>query len=167
MTTMLYRLILLYLLRLGQLCSFKNAHHVTFYFTAVVFPVNPNCWKNLWCFFCGLSDTDECDLESNGGCVHECNNIPGNYRCTCYDGFHLAHDGHNCLGKTMFIFSHTLLHLYWMNAVGYLNMVFQDLAECVSNSVQCEGFFVNTSQTVSEIWSICKIVKQRHRCAVF
>uniref|UniRef100_A0A674MPU9 Signal peptide, CUB domain, EGF-like 2 n=1 Tax=Takifugu rubripes TaxID=31033 RepID=A0A674MPU9_TAKRU len=36
---------------------------------------------------------------SNGGCVHECNNIPGNYRCTCYDGFHLAHDGHNCLGK--------------------------------------------------------------------
>nr|XP_046244005.1 signal peptide, CUB and EGF-like domain-containing protein 2 isoform X4 [Scatophagus argus] len=42
-------------------------------------------------------DTDECDLEYNGGCVHECNNIPGNYRCTCYDGFNLAHDGHNCL----------------------------------------------------------------------
>ncbi|XP_068170981.1 signal peptide, CUB and EGF-like domain-containing protein 2 isoform X3 [Antennarius striatus] len=42
-------------------------------------------------------DIDECDLDHNGGCVHECNNIPGNYRCTCYDGFHLAHDGHNCL----------------------------------------------------------------------
>ncbi|XP_058486117.1 signal peptide, CUB and EGF-like domain-containing protein 2 isoform X4 [Solea solea] len=42
-------------------------------------------------------DADECDLEHNGGCVHECNNIPGNYRCTCYDGFNLAHDGHNCL----------------------------------------------------------------------
>ncbi|KAM9826127.1 signal peptide, CUB and EGF-like domain-containing protein 2 isoform 6-T6 [Syngnathus typhle] len=42
-------------------------------------------------------DVDECDLEYNGGCVHECNNIPGNYRCTCYDGFNLAHDGHNCL----------------------------------------------------------------------
>ncbi|XP_061884784.1 signal peptide, CUB and EGF-like domain-containing protein 2 isoform X4 [Entelurus aequoreus] len=42
-------------------------------------------------------DTDECDPEYNGGCVHECNNIPGNYRCTCYDGFNLAHDGHNCL----------------------------------------------------------------------
>ncbi|KAG7244312.1 hypothetical protein INR49_004012 [Caranx melampygus] len=42
-------------------------------------------------------DTDECDLETNGGCVHECTNIPGNYRCTCYDGFNLAHDGHNCL----------------------------------------------------------------------
>lgn len=34
--------------------------------------------------------------------MHECNNTPGNYRCTCYDGFHLAHDGHNCLGKISF-----------------------------------------------------------------
>ncbi|XP_055463420.1 signal peptide, CUB and EGF-like domain-containing protein 2 isoform X4 [Psammomys obesus] len=42
-------------------------------------------------------DTDECDNELNGGCVHECLNIPGNYRCTCFDGFMLAHDGHNCL----------------------------------------------------------------------
>ncbi|XP_016086843.1 signal peptide, CUB and EGF-like domain-containing protein 3 [Sinocyclocheilus grahami] len=43
-------------------------------------------------------DIDECASEYNGGCVHECINIPGNYRCTCYDGFRLAHDGHNCLG---------------------------------------------------------------------
>lgn len=43
---------------------------------------------------------DECENDYNGGCVHECINIPGNYRCTCYDGFMLAHDGHNCLGKT-------------------------------------------------------------------
>uniref|UniRef100_A0A8D0AIW4 Signal peptide, CUB and EGF-like domain-containing protein 2 n=1 Tax=Sander lucioperca TaxID=283035 RepID=A0A8D0AIW4_SANLU len=42
-------------------------------------------------------DVDECATEYNGGCVHECINIPGNYRCTCYDGFRLAHDGHNCL----------------------------------------------------------------------
>uniref|UniRef100_A0A8C9QZL2 Signal peptide, CUB and EGF-like domain-containing protein 2 n=1 Tax=Scleropages formosus TaxID=113540 RepID=A0A8C9QZL2_SCLFO len=44
---------------------------------------------------CG--DINECDTEYNGSCVHECINIPGNYRCTCYDGFRLAHDGHNCL----------------------------------------------------------------------
>lgn len=44
------------------------------------------------------ADVDECVTEYNGGCVHECINIPGNYRCTCYDGFRLAHDGHNCLG---------------------------------------------------------------------
>uniref|UniRef100_A0A665W938 Signal peptide, CUB and EGF-like domain-containing protein 2 n=1 Tax=Echeneis naucrates TaxID=173247 RepID=A0A665W938_ECHNA len=42
-------------------------------------------------------DVDECATDYNGGCVHECINIPGNYRCTCYDGFRLAHDGHNCL----------------------------------------------------------------------
>ncbi|KAL1250389.1 hypothetical protein QQF64_021394, partial [Cirrhinus molitorella] len=42
-------------------------------------------------------DIDECASEYNGGCVHECINIPGNYRCTCYDGFRLANDGHNCL----------------------------------------------------------------------
>ncbi|OXB80518.1 UNVERIFIED_CONTAM: hypothetical protein H355_016308 [Colinus virginianus] len=44
-------------------------------------------------------DIDECDNDFNGGCVHECFNIPGNYRCTCYDGFMLAHDGHNCLER--------------------------------------------------------------------
>ncbi|XP_049746286.1 signal peptide, CUB and EGF-like domain-containing protein 2 isoform X3 [Elephas maximus indicus] len=42
-------------------------------------------------------DIDECGNELNGGCVHDCLNIPGNYRCTCFDGFMLAHDGHNCL----------------------------------------------------------------------
>lgn len=47
-----------------------------------------------------ILDIDECENDFyNGGCVHECINIPGNYRCTCYDGFMLAHDGHNCLGK--------------------------------------------------------------------
>ncbi|KAA0723252.1 Signal peptide, CUB and EGF-like domain-containing protein 2 [Triplophysa tibetana] len=62
------------------------------------------------------TDIDECDLEYNGGCVHECNNIPGNYRCTCLDGFHLAHDGHNCL----------------------------DVDECVVNNGGCQHICVNT-----------------------
>ncbi|XP_069048989.1 signal peptide, CUB and EGF-like domain-containing protein 1 isoform X2 [Lepisosteus oculatus] len=44
-------------------------------------------------------DIDECDNDHTGGCVHECINIPGNYRCTCYDGFMLAHDGHNCMDE--------------------------------------------------------------------
>ncbi|KAM8817533.1 signal peptide, CUB and EGF-like domain-containing protein 2 isoform 3-T3 [Rhynchonycteris naso] len=42
-------------------------------------------------------DIDECENELKGGCVHDCLNILGNYRCTCFDGFMLAHDGHNCL----------------------------------------------------------------------
>ncbi|OBS76965.1 hypothetical protein A6R68_16569 [Neotoma lepida] len=47
----------------------------------------------------GSENIDECENDhDNGGCVHDCINIPGNYRCTCFDGFMLAHDGHNCLG---------------------------------------------------------------------
>ncbi|XP_069596201.1 signal peptide, CUB and EGF-like domain-containing protein 2 isoform X4 [Ranitomeya imitator] len=61
-------------------------------------------------------DIDECDNEYNGDCVHECTNIPGNYRCTCYDGFQLAHDGHNCL----------------------------DVDECRSNNGGCQQTCVNT-----------------------
>ncbi|XP_068947290.1 signal peptide, CUB and EGF-like domain-containing protein 2 isoform X2 [Petaurus breviceps papuanus] len=60
-------------------------------------------------------DIDECDNEFNGGCVHECFNIPGNYHCTCYDGFMLAHDGHNCL----------------------------DVDECLSNNGGCQHTCVN------------------------
>ncbi|XP_075044620.1 signal peptide, CUB and EGF-like domain-containing protein 2 isoform X2 [Mixophyes fleayi] len=61
-------------------------------------------------------DIDECDNEYNGDCVHDCTNIPGNYRCTCYDGFQLAHDGHNCL----------------------------DVDECLSNNGGCQQTCVNT-----------------------
>ncbi|ROL52101.1 Signal peptide, CUB and EGF-like domain-containing protein 3, partial [Anabarilius grahami] len=56
-------------------------------------------------------DIDECASESNGGCVHDCINIPGNYRCTCYDGFRLAHDGHNCLDCLSSHFRHSVAHM--------------------------------------------------------
>ncbi|XP_041651136.1 signal peptide, CUB and EGF-like domain-containing protein 2 isoform X8 [Cheilinus undulatus] len=79
-------------------------------------------------------DTDECDLEYNGGCVHECNNIPGNYRCTCYDGFNLAHDGHNCLDVDECKFNNGGCQHTCVNTMG-------------SYECRCkEGFFLSDNQ---------------------
>uniref|UniRef100_A0AAQ4RW05 Signal peptide, CUB domain, EGF-like 2 n=1 Tax=Gasterosteus aculeatus aculeatus TaxID=481459 RepID=A0AAQ4RW05_GASAC len=79
-------------------------------------------------------DIDECDLEYNGGCVHECNNIPGNYRCTCYDGFNLAHDGHNCLDVDECKFNNGGCQHTCVNTMG-------------SYECRCkEGFFLSDNQ---------------------
>ncbi|XP_071100051.1 signal peptide, CUB and EGF-like domain-containing protein 1 isoform X2 [Haliotis cracherodii] len=43
-------------------------------------------------------DDDECEFE-NGGCVHSCQNSPGNYSCSCLSGFELDKDGHDCKDK--------------------------------------------------------------------
>uniref|UniRef100_A0A672PA44 Signal peptide, CUB and EGF-like domain-containing protein 2 n=1 Tax=Sinocyclocheilus grahami TaxID=75366 RepID=A0A672PA44_SINGR len=79
-------------------------------------------------------DIDECDLEYNGGCVHDCNNIPGNYRCTCLDGFHLAHDGHNCLDVDECVFNNGGCQHVCVNTMG-------------SYECRCkEGFFLSDNQ---------------------
>ncbi|KAM6073689.1 LOW QUALITY PROTEIN: signal peptide, CUB and EGF-like domain-containing protein 2 [Chlamydotis macqueenii] len=79
-------------------------------------------------------DIDECDNDLNGGCVHECFNIPGNYRCTCYDGFMLAHDGHNCLDTDECMFNNGGCQHVCVNTVG-------------SYECRCkEGFFLSDNQ---------------------
>ncbi|XP_019407680.1 PREDICTED: signal peptide, CUB and EGF-like domain-containing protein 2 isoform X3 [Crocodylus porosus] len=79
-------------------------------------------------------DIDECDNDFNGGCVHECFNIPGNYRCTCYDGFMLAHDGHNCLDMDECMFNNGGCQHICVNTVG-------------SYECRCkEGFFLSDNQ---------------------
>ncbi|XP_038621090.1 signal peptide, CUB and EGF-like domain-containing protein 2 isoform X3 [Tachyglossus aculeatus] len=79
-------------------------------------------------------DIDECDNELNGGCVHECFNIPGNYRCTCYDGFMLAHDGHNCLDVDECLLNNGGCQHTCVNAMG-------------SYECQCQvGFFLSDNQ---------------------
>ncbi|XP_062432139.1 signal peptide, CUB and EGF-like domain-containing protein 2 isoform X1 [Rhea pennata] len=79
-------------------------------------------------------DIDECDNDFNGGCVHECFNIPGNYRCTCYDGFMLAHDGHNCMDTDECMFNNGGCQHVCVNTVG-------------SYECRCkEGFFLSDNQ---------------------
>uniref|UniRef100_A0ACB8G3D0 Signal peptide, CUB and EGF-like domain-containing protein 2 n=1 Tax=Sphaerodactylus townsendi TaxID=933632 RepID=A0ACB8G3D0_9SAUR len=79
-------------------------------------------------------DIDECDNDFNGGCVHECFNIPGNYRCMCYDGFMLAQDGHNCLDTDECLFNNGGCQHVCVNTVGSY--------ECRCN----DGFFLSDNQ---------------------
>uniref|UniRef100_A0A8C2X9P8 Signal peptide, CUB domain, EGF-like 2 n=1 Tax=Cyclopterus lumpus TaxID=8103 RepID=A0A8C2X9P8_CYCLU len=102
---------------------------------------------------CG--DIDECDLEYNGGCVHECNNIPGNYRCTCYDGFNLAHDGHNCLDVDECKFNNGGCQHTCVNTMG-------------SYECRCkEGFFLSDNQHTCIHRSVegLNCMNKEHGCA--
>ncbi|XP_073320190.1 signal peptide, CUB and EGF-like domain-containing protein 2 isoform X3 [Pagrus major] len=100
-------------------------------------------------------DIDECDLEYNGGCVHECNNIPGNYRCTCYDGFNLAHDGHNCLDVDECMFNNGGCQHTCVNTMG-------------SYECRCkEGFFLSDNQHTCIHRSVegLNCMNKEHGCA--
>ncbi|XP_078104218.1 signal peptide, CUB and EGF-like domain-containing protein 2 isoform X5 [Sander vitreus] len=100
-------------------------------------------------------DIDECDLEYNGGCVHECNNIPGNYRCTCYDGFNLAHDGHNCLDVDECKFNNGGCQHTCVNTMG-------------SYECRCkEGFFLSDNQHTCIHRSVegLNCMNKEHGCA--
>ncbi|XP_029284475.1 signal peptide, CUB and EGF-like domain-containing protein 2 isoform X4 [Cottoperca gobio] len=100
-------------------------------------------------------DIDECDLEYNGGCVHECNNIPGNYRCTCYDGFNLAHDGHNCLDVDECRFNNGGCQHTCVNTMG-------------SYECRCkEGFFLSDNQHTCIHRSVegLNCMNKEHGCA--
>ena len=55
----------------------------------------------LFLLYISISDKNEC-IYKNGGCVHFCNNIKGNYTCSCKEGFQLDLDGKNCIGKIIF-----------------------------------------------------------------
>ncbi|XP_063738154.1 signal peptide, CUB and EGF-like domain-containing protein 2 isoform X4 [Eleginops maclovinus] len=100
-------------------------------------------------------DIDECDFEYNGGCVHECNNIPGNYRCTCYDGFNLAHDGHNCLDVDECKFNNGGCQHTCVNTMGSY--------ECCCK----EGFFLSDNQHTCIHRSVegLNCMNKEHGCA--
>uniref|UniRef100_A0A8C7F7V2 Signal peptide, CUB domain, EGF-like 2 n=1 Tax=Oncorhynchus kisutch TaxID=8019 RepID=A0A8C7F7V2_ONCKI len=100
-------------------------------------------------------DIDECDIEYNGGCVHECNNIPGNYRCTCHDGFNLACDGHNCLDVDECVFNNGGCQYTCVNTMGSY--------ECSCK----EGFFLSDNQHTCIHRSVegLSCMNKEHGCA--
>lgn len=44
-------------------------------------------------------DIDECENNPDICDVGQCTNIPGEYRCLCYDGFMASMDMKTCIGK--------------------------------------------------------------------
>ena len=73
--------------------------------------------KSLFSLTLFLVDVNECD-KSTGivhGCVGSCVNTEGNYKCTCPNGYFLANDGKNSIGKNKF------LNLYFRNENEKLN----------------------------------------------
>ncbi len=48
--------------------------------------------------FIFILDVNEC-ADNNGNCSHFCQNLFGDYRCTCRPGFKLIADKKTCLGK--------------------------------------------------------------------
>ena len=46
------------------------------------------------------SDINECEVN-RGGCAGDCENSVGSFKCTCSEGFQLAGDQLNCIGKNL------------------------------------------------------------------
>lgn len=46
-----------------------------------------------------LSDIDECEETPDICDGGQCTNIPGEYRCLCYDGFMASMDMRTCVGE--------------------------------------------------------------------
>jgi hypothetical protein len=48
-----------------------------------------------------LTDIDECSPSSGiaHGCQMKCNNLPGGYSCSCYNGYYITSNGRECSGN--------------------------------------------------------------------
>ena len=47
-------------------------------------------------------DIDEC-IEGISGCGQICKNSNGSYECSCWSGYNLDPDNHNCSGQCLII----------------------------------------------------------------
>ena len=66
------------------------------------------------------ADDNECEYE-NGGCVHLCQNNHGNYTCSCHDGFHLAPDRHNCMGRPIIFYKTVVAYDCFVKSVLFIS----------------------------------------------
>ena len=60
-------------------------------------------------FACFTSDVDECSNVND--CQQECENVPGSYNCSCYEGFALSSDGKGCNGWLLLLSADNIPYL--------------------------------------------------------
>ena len=77
-------------------------------------------------------DIDECELEMND-CEQLCTNSPGNFSCSCWDGYKLSQNRKNCFGELLSVGIMRLLLAVVSTA---------DIDEC-QEATECEQVCVN------------------------
>lgn len=85
------------------------------------------------------SDIDECENNPDICDGGQCTNIPGEYRCLCYDGFMASMDMKTCIGgchkdriNVTHLSAHTQVHIHLnMKERGFFSY-FKNLSHCIT-----------------------------------
>jgi len=97
------------------------------------------------------SDVDECRVN-NGGCEHDCFNTIGSFECRCRNGYFLAANGKNCIGRNYVCLSVCLS----------VCSVFLDASHSESSSIDISWrFYASSSSSSSSSSCSCGL---RCRC---
>ena len=79
-----------------------------------------------------ISDVDECSSVNN--CQQDCQNLPGFYNCSCFEGFKLGPDGKSCNGWLLLCTTIIYSWYYWCSGTYLQNSLPIALAKCFDSN---------------------------------
>ena len=91
------------------------------YFSTRITQAPPIVLKTIYCTFQYVYislDVNECSFN-NGGCEHDCHNVPGSVQCRCTGGYRLRNDTKTCEGTP------NKNNIKWSWLVGILTVEFE------------------------------------------
>lgn len=105
----------------GRFLHLKSSSIISFSQNQLGVPAHP-CQSDriIICLFFPPSDIDECENNPDICDGGQCTNIPGEYRCLCYDGFLFSEDRKICVGK--YLCAPNLVQVFKI-----LQLLFQDV----------------------------------------